>query len=108
MMYITTNLTTYSPKNKACAEMCDFINSFEYIIIADECSLDALIEEIRAKAAQINANNPRVRPMRIDVNENRVTAIIDSSCPRDHVFFLCYHKVRSTYQFSEVPQKKTS
>ena len=67
MMYITTNLTTYSPKNKACAEICDFIKSFEYIIVADECSLDAMIEEIRVKAAQINANNPRVRPMRIDL-----------------------------------------
>lgn len=47
MMYFVQTFNTYSPKNRACKELLDFVQKFERVLIKDELSLDAMIEEIR-------------------------------------------------------------
>lgn len=105
-MYITTNLTVYQPKNKACKELCDFVRPYEYIIISDDLSLDALIEEIRTKVNEINSKYPRIKPIKFGADNERINAsVFTNGCP-DYVFFLSYKKVRSVYQFAEQIKRK--
>lgn len=106
MMFITTHLQTYSPKNRACQELCDFIKNFEHIVIADECSLDAMVEEITLQIANIKARYPKIKPIYLSRTNSRIEAIISSQGSPDYVFFLDYHKVKSTYRFSELPNNR--
>ena len=42
MTYFVNDLSLYSPKNRACKKLLDFISQFEHVLIKDDCSLDAL------------------------------------------------------------------
>lgn len=42
MTYFVNHLSLYSPKNRACKKLLDFISQFEHVLIKDDCSLDAL------------------------------------------------------------------
>lgn len=101
MMYITTNLIIYQPKNKACKELCDFVKKYAYILLKDELSLDAMIEEIRTKVNDINSTYPKLKPLKFGASENRINTSIFTQGSPDYIFFIDYHKVRSIYQFSE-------
>lgn len=101
MMFFVQSLCTYIPKNKAWKELCDYVGQYKDVLIKDECSLDALIEEIRAKINQINAAHPKLKQIRFSSGlSKRIDATVDKSgCP-DTIFFMDICKVRSIYQFS--------
>ena len=49
MLYFVQTFNTYSPKNRACKKLIDFVQKFERVLVKDEVSLDALKEEIRGQ-----------------------------------------------------------
>lgn len=101
MMFFVHNLVTYAPKNKACQELCEYVDRYKYVLIKDEISLDALKEEIRMRVEQINAAHPKLKQIHVSLDSSRIDASIDKGgCP-DLVFFMDICKVRSVYQFSE-------
>lgn len=61
MMYFVQTFNTYSPKNRACKELLDFVQKFERVLIKDELSLDAMIEEIRLGTQEINEKYPKLK-----------------------------------------------
>lgn len=78
MMYFVNHLSLYSPKNRACKKLLDFICPYEHILIKDECSLDALSALIEDKIREINTAHPRLRPICYVRNHslNRITASV--------------------------------
>lgn len=61
MLYFVQTFNTYSPKNRACKKLIDFVQKFERVLVKDEVSLDALKEEIRIKIDGINAEHPKLK-----------------------------------------------
>ena len=61
MMFFVESLQTYSPKNKACKNLLEYVGKYKYVLIKDEISLDALKEELRIKVDEINAEYPKLK-----------------------------------------------
>lgn len=104
MMYFVYHLSVYKPRNKACGELLDFIRSYEYILIKDDCSLDALASTIEAKIEEINKGNVKSRPISFVRNHslNRISAsVLPPSGSPNYVFIMDICQVRSTFQYSE-------
>ena len=53
MTYFVNDLSLYSPKNRACKKLLDFISQFEHVLIKDDCSLDALSSLIEDRIREI-------------------------------------------------------
>ena len=115
MMYFVQSLQTYSPKNRACKKLLDYVEKYKYVLIKDELSLDALKEELRIKVNEINSEHPKLKKIRFsadNINDgmHRINASIDNmGCP-EYVFYMDVCRVRSIYQFSEevaAAQEKT-
>ena len=107
MMFFVYHLQTYAPKNRAWKKVIDYVNKYEYVLIKDELSLDALKHEIGDTVNRINAEHPKMKRMKCTATPLgrdctiRIEAhVISGGCP-DTVFFLDICKVRSIYQFSE-------
>ncbi len=106
MLYFVQTFNTYSPKNRACKKLLDFVQKFERVLIKDELSLDVLKEEIRIKVDEINAEHPKLKRIRFSASNiggglQRVEASVDNMGCSDYVFFMDICRVRSIYQFSE-------
>lgn len=106
MRFFVRYLNTYAPKNRAWKKITDYVTKFERALIPDDISRDALVEELRLKTEEINAQHPKLKPIRFSAeNLNntvfRVSASVDKcGCP-DTVFALDIVKIRSIYQYSE-------
>lgn len=107
MMFFVYHLQTYAPKNRAWKKVIDYVNKYEYVLIKDELSLDALKHELCDVINRINAEHPKLKRIQYSagpLDGSRITRIearvISCGCP-DLVFFLDICKVRSVYQFSE-------
>jgi hypothetical protein len=114
MMFFVESLQTYSPKNKACKKLLEYVGKYKYVLIKDEISLDALKEELRIKVDEINAEYPKLKKKicfsagNIGGEVQRIDASVDNMGCSDYVFFMDICRVRSVYQFSEkisAPQK---
>lgn len=106
MRFFVQHLSTYAPKNRAWKKFIDYVTKFERVLIPDEVSRDALVEELRLKTEEINAQHPKLKPIRfsagnLDGTSFRVSASVDKCGSPDTVFFLDIVKARSIYQFSE-------
>ena len=103
MMYYIEKPQTYSPSNRKCREVLEFIKKFENCLIADDCSRDALIEEIRHKLEALNEAYPRTK--RLIIREGKGSRL--DCCPEgrecnyEYVFLMEIHPVRKTYRFAE-------
>lgn len=106
MMFFVYHLQTYAPKNRSWRELVEFVKKYEYIIVKDEVSLDALKDEIRIKVEQLNTDHPKLKPIRysgghIGGGTIRMESSVNQvGCP-DMIFIIDICKVRSVYQFSE-------
>lgn len=106
MLYFVQTFNTYSPKNRACKKLIDFVKKFERALIKDELSLDALKEEIRIQIDEINAEHPKLKKIRFSAGNitdgvQRIDASVDNMGCSDYVFFMDICRVRSVYQFLE-------
>lgn len=106
MMFFVQHLQTYAPKNRAWRELVEFVKKYEDIIVKDEISLDALKDEIRIKIEQLNADHPKLKPIRfsgghIDGGTIRLDSSVNQMGNHDSIFIMDICKVRSIYQYSE-------
>lgn len=107
MMFFTKSLETYFPRNLACRKLIDYVREYKHILIKDELSLDAFIEEIRVKVNEINAEHPKLLK-RIHFSsdfmyngEYSVSASIGDSRRTYNIFLMEICRVQSIYQFSQ-------
>ncbi|RHJ48192.1 hypothetical protein [Bacteroides sp. AM10-21B] len=107
MMFFVYHLQTYSPKNRAWKKVIDHVKKYEYILIKDNLSLDALKHELCDVVNRINAEHPKTKRMQytagpIDNSRTiRIEAYVMSGGYPDTIFIIDICKVRSVYQFSE-------
>lgn len=104
MTYFVNHLSLYSPKNRACKKLLDFISQFEHVLIKDDCSLDALSSLIEDRIREINTSHPKLRPICYSRNHSlqRITAsVLPASGVPDYVFIMDFCQVRSIFQYSE-------
>ena len=104
MTYFVNDLSLYSPKNRACKKLLDFISQFEHVLIKDDCSLDALSSLIEDRIREINTSHPKLRPICYSRNHSlqRITAsVLPASGVPDYVFIMDFCQVRSIFQYSE-------
>ena len=104
MTYFVNHLSLYSPKNRACKKLLDFISQFEHVLIKDDCSLDALSSLIEDRIREINTSHPKLRPISYSRNHSlqRITAsVLPASGVPDYVFIMDFCQVRSIFQYSE-------
>ena len=104
MTYFVNHLSLYSPKNRACKKLLDFISQFEHVLIKDDCSLDALSSLIEDRIREINTSHPKLRPICYSRNHSlqRITAsVLPASGVPDYVFIMDFCQVRNIFQYSE-------
>lgn len=102
MMYYIEKPQTYSPVNRKCREVLEFIEKFENCLITDDISLDALIEEIRHKLDELNEAYPRTKRLVIRGDKRRLDCCPEGrECNCEYVFLMNFHPVRRTYRFAE-------
>ena len=102
MMYYIEKPQTYSPSNRKCREVCEFIKKFENCLITDVISLDALKEEIRHKLEELNEAYPRTKRLVLRADNSRLDCCPEGrECNYEYVFIMTIHPVRKTYRFAE-------
>ena len=110
MMFFVESLNTYVPKNRAWKKLCDYVGIYKYVLVKDEISKDALVEDLRQKVNEINAEHPKLKPIKFSAgacggSHFRIDASVDKmGCP-DMVFILDIVKVRSIFQYCESKEK---
>lgn len=109
MMFFVQHLSTYAPKNRAWKKLTDYVSKFEDVLIKDECSRSAFVKEIRQKSEEINAEHPKLKPIRFSARllggSLRIDASVDKSGSPDMVFLMDVVKVKSVFQVSENTEK---
>lgn len=106
MSFFVQHLNAYAAKNRAWKKLSDYVDKFQYVLIRDEISRDALVEELRLKVEEINTQHPKLKPIRFSAGNMggesfRIDATVEKcGCP-DTVFIMDIVRVRSIYQFSE-------
>lgn len=102
MMYYIEKPNTWSPANKKCKELQEFVGQFKNCLIADDLSLDALVEEIRHKVEELNQAYPRTKRLQLTRHNLYVSCGSgESLCESNYVFAFHVHPVHRTYRFSE-------
>ena len=106
MMYYIDRINTWKAPNRKCVELQEFVGQFNYTLIADEISRDALVEEIRHKVDELNEAYPRTKKL-IMVKEEDFIACHNGCFNIDYqyAFTLYIAPVRRTYRFSEPATK---
>lgn len=104
MMYFIERPNTWTPANRKCAEIQEYVGKFKNCLIADDLSRDALIEEIRNKVEELNAAYPRTKKLVVDLG---MTGDYVSCHPHprtsdsDSIFTMNIYPVLRTYRFAE-------
>lgn len=106
MMFFVHSLSTYAAKNRAWLKLLEWIKQFEYILIPDEVSLDALKLSIEEQISQINSEHPKLKQITFSSSLSPQTGqlsarVMTASGTPDLVFIMSICQVRGTYQFSE-------
>lgn len=101
-MYYIDRPSIWSPANKKCKQLQDFVGQYKNTLIADEISRDALLEEIRAKVEELNQAYPRTKPLVVTDHDNHIACFPKNRTIADeYVFTFRTEPVRRTYRFSE-------
>lgn len=102
MMYYIERPNTWRAANKKCAELIDYVDQFRNCLITDELSRDALIQELRHKAKELNDKYPRSRKLivRFDFSDF-ISCYPENQHVDEHVFTINLHPVLKTYHFAE-------
>lgn len=102
MMYYIEKPNTWSPANKKCKELQEFVGQFKNCLIADDLSLDALVEEIRHKVEELNQAYPRTKCLAFS-RENLYIACFPEHVSADYQYVFTFHinPVRRIYKFAE-------
>lgn len=105
MMYYIERPATWSPANRKCKLLQDFVKQFENTLIADDISRDALVEDIRRKVEELNQAYPRTKKLVVTLDHLHHDYV---SCQPElrkiedeYVFTFHIHPVHRTYRFSE-------
>ena len=102
MMYYIERPATWSPANKKCKLLQDFVKQFENTLIADDISRDALVEDIRRKVEELNQAYPRTKHLVVTDHGNYIACFPEKhSVADEYVFTIRTATVRRTYRFSE-------
>lgn len=115
MKYFIERPATWSPANKKCKELLDFVGQFRNTLITDDISRDALVEDIRHKVEALNQAYPRTRRLvvRFDRRDNYVFCQPEIHRIEDeYVFIIRFIPVENTYisgkLFLEIPLQGTT
>ncbi len=101
-MYYIDRPATWSPANRKCKLLQDFVNQFRNTLIADDISRDALVEDIRHKVEELNQAYPRTKPLTVTNHENLIACFPKTRTIADeYVFTIRTEPVRRTFRFSE-------
>jgi len=112
--YITYNFQAYSPKNTKHAEMVEFADKFEHIVIEGKIGYDAFIQVLKNEMEKLNEKYPKQKTMQFRKQPSEAGRIdvyfpsSDGNTERDQtVFYMAIAKVQGFFQFSEsVPKKE--
>lgn len=106
MMFFVRSLSTYAAKNRAWFKLLDWIKQFEYMLIQDEISLDALKFTIEERINQINSEHRKLKQIVFDyyVSDGAIqisARVMTASGTPDQVFIMSICRVKGLFQFSE-------
>ncbi len=101
-MHYIEKPNTWSPANRKCKELQEYVDQFKNCLIPDDLSRDALIEDIRHKVDELNQAYPRTKKLVVNHHDNYVSCQPEFRKIEDeYVFTFHFLPVRRTYRFSE-------
>ncbi|MDR0874197.1 MAG: hypothetical protein LBN27_12155 [Prevotellaceae bacterium] len=98
-LYATHSLQILATGNWKQREMQEYIYPFDRMLIDGKLGLDAMVADLKAKAAELNAKYPRQKEISVRLYDDSVVYVsTDYDCDfcRLHITKLC-----RTYRFSE-------
>lgn len=106
MMFFVYSLSTYVAKNRAWGKVLEVVKPFEYVLIPDEISLDALKFSIENQINKINSEHPKLKQISFDFMMSGQTGqmsarVKSASGTPDLVFIMGICRVKGTFRFSE-------
>lgn len=108
MQYFIYHVYTPAKANKKGRELQDFVKKLDKLLVADECSLDALMCDIEHQIKIVNKKYPRSSPVILNTHsfeDEWMWSIEDERDSRNSVCTLYYKKVAGIYTFSENAKK---
>lgn len=110
MKFIIDSPMTYRSVNAKGKEMNKWISTYKYVLLPDELSYDAFIEEVRAKALMLDKAYPRTKPLHVSITSYEVGTtrieVYPEKNPDKLVFIVHIYLVRGEYVFAESSQIK--
>lgn len=89
------------------------LEEYSFRLLPDDLSLDAFIEEVRAKAAMLDKEYPRTLPLHIDAlgegfEGNKIICISSKDASGARLVDIDILQIRGVYRYSEPAQRALS
>lgn len=96
MKYFIYNVMTYSPKNKAQKEICDFVRKYENLLIYGEDNFNIIHDEIIEKIMSINEKYPKTKPILFENSDSQMRCKASGALD-GYVFLISYKRVKHEF-----------
>ena len=96
MMYFLSDIVTYSPANKKCAELCDFLQEYKGTLIADRKTLVSFVSKVTNEIHRLNDLYRKSMPLIIHLSYEEKSLFVYSGYYDKTVCFICWQEVSQT------------
>ena len=96
MMYFLSDIVTYSPANKKCAELCNFLQEYKGTLIADHKTLVSFTSKVTNEIHRLNDKYRRNLPLLMRLSHEERCLFVYSGNYDKTVCFIYWQEVRQT------------
>jgi len=96
MMYFLSDIVTYSPADKKCAELCNFLQEYKGTLIADHKTLVCFTSKVTNEIHRLNDKYRRNLPLLMRLSHEERCLFVYRGNYDKMVCFIYWQEVRQT------------
>ena len=100
MMYFLSDIVTYSPADKKCAELCNFLQEYKGTLIADHNTLVHFTSKVTDEIHRLNNKYRKSLPLIIILSHKDKQLCVHSGNYDRTVCFIYWQEVRKTLSYN--------
>lgn len=106
MKYFIDKVNTWGPANRKCAVLHRVMKKYEFCLVADELSRDALVEHVKQMVEELNKAYPRTKRLVVKAWNDSVCCWPENrASDSDSVFAFALKPVRREFRFAESAER---
>lgn len=100
MMYFLSSIVTYSPANKKCAELCNFLQEYKGTLIADHNTLVSFTRKVTDEIHRLNDKYSKNLPFIMSLSYKEKYLFVYNGSYNKTVCLISWQEVRQTLSYT--------